>query len=139
MAAISVTAASVVWASGPREAGTAGEAFTAGAILYRAATGKWLKAQSDGTSVQAGEYGLGLALFTADAADAQGQVATYGAIVTFNAALTAAIGYWLHGTAGSFTATIADVASTNYYTYVGIGRSTTSLLFVPIYSGIVLA
>lgn len=139
MAAITATAASILWASGPREAGTAGEAFAAGAILYRAAAGTWLKAQSDGTSVQAGEYGLAVALSTADAASANVQVATYGARITWSAHLISAGIYFLHTTAGSMTLTTADVASTNYATFIGIGLSTTSLLFCPVYSGAVLA
>lgn len=139
MAAITATAASILWASGPREPGTAGEAFAAGAILYRSAAGTWLKAQSDGTSVQAGEYGIGCALFTADAASAQGQIATFGARITWSAHLIAAGIYFLHGTAGSMTLTTADIAQTNYATFIGIGITTTSLLFCPVYSGAVLA
>lgn len=139
MAAITATAASILWASGPREAGTAGEAFAAGAILYLAENGTWLKAQNDGTAVQAGERGIGVALSTADAAAANVQVATRGAIITWSAHLIAAGLYFLHSTAGSMTLTTADVASTQYMTVVGIGRSTTSLLLYPVYAGVVLA
>lgn len=139
MAAITATAASIAWASGPREAGIAGEAFAAGAILYRSALGTWLKAQSDGTTAQAGEFGIGVALATADAANAGIVVATDGAIITWSAHLIAAGLYFLHTTAGSMTLTTADVGSTNYMTVVGIGRSTTSLLLRPVYAGIALA
>lgn len=139
MAAITATAASILWASGPREPGTALEAFAAGAILYRADNGQWGKAQNDGTAVQAGERDIGVALSTADVASANVQVATRGAIITWSAHLIAAGLYFLHSTAGSMTLTLADVGSTNYMTVVGIGRSTTSLYLYPVYAGAVLA
>lgn len=81
MASLTITKANVAWVSGPVEPGTAGEALDAGDAVYRASTGKWLKAQADGTTAEAGEYGYGIALATADAADARIQVAVPGAIV----------------------------------------------------------
>lgn len=140
MAAIAVTAASVVWASGPVESVVAGEAFTAGAVLYKSAATTWLKAQNDGTTVEAGEFGLGIALFTADAASARGQVALPGAEVTFNAALIAGGVYFIHGTAGGFTLTLADVGSGARMSLVGLGLSTTRMYVLGVYrAGSVLA
>lgn len=141
MAAITVTASAVVYVSGPKDDGqVAGEAFAAGAALYLSSTdGKWYKAQADGTAAQAGADGYGMALFTADAAGARGSVARPGAKVTMNAALTAGVAYFIHGTAGSF-GVYSELASTNKSTIFCVAVSTSQLLLVQAYdAGAVLA
>ena len=129
MAALTITASSVAWVSGPTEIGTAGEAFAAGVSLYRAANGSWYKAQADGTTIEAGEYGYGLALATADAAGAKVGVALPGAIVTLGTG-TAAIVY-CPGTAAGSWVPIADLVTTTQKVTpaaVGVGTSRVLLL-----------
>src|SRR3972149_9800957 len=87
MVALTITAANVVWQSGtkPLSDQVAGEAFIAGAAIYLAANGKWYKAQCDGTAIEAGSGGIGMALATADALGARISVALPGAIVAVGA------------------------------------------------------
>lgn len=140
MSAISITASNVTLQSGPTEMATAGEAFAAGAAVYQSAAGTWLKAQCDGSTVEAGEVKVGVALFTADAASARGQVAVEGAEVNVGAVLTAGSPLYIHGTAGSMTHALADLASTNKSTIVGIAISTSRMFVKPIYrAGAVIA
>lgn len=142
MAAISVTAASVLYVSGPKDDGqTAGEAFVCGAAIFRSSlNGKWYKAQADGAGADsgtaadaAGASGYGMALFTADALGAKGSVARPGAVVTMNAVLTAGTTYYIHGTAGSF-GPVADLASTNKCTAFCIAISTSQLLILDMFA-----
>ena len=137
--ALSITAANVAWASGPIDTDqVAGEAFVAGAILYRADNGKWLKAQCDGAAVEAGANDIGMALFTADAAGARGSIAKPEAVVGIGAG-TAGIVYALGTTAGSLIPT-ADLASTNKVTVAAIGIGSNKVKLARIYdAGAVLA
>lgn len=128
MAALTVTAAQVLWVSGPIENGIAGEAFAAGAALYKSDTGTWLKAQCDGTAVEAGANDLGIALATADVAAARvaiavaGPTAGFGAVVNLGAGAAAAAGliYGPGTTAGSLVPS-ADWATTNKVSPVALG------------------
>jgi len=129
MAALSVTAAQVLWVSGPIEKDAiAGEAFAAGAVVYKSATGTWLKAQCDGTAVEAGENDLGIALATADVAGARVSVAVAGdspgrgAVVNLGAGAAAAAGliYGPGTTAGSLVPS-ADWGTTNKVTPCALG------------------
>jgi hypothetical protein len=132
MAELAVTAASVAFVSGPPVIlVTAGEAFSAGMVLYkRASDQKYLKAQCDGTAEQAGSNGLVIALASADAAGAKVGVAVPGAVVTLGA--VAGTEYVLGTTAGKIMPP-ADLVSTNKATAVGVGNGSNNLLFDPIY------
>lgn len=124
MTALSITAANVIWQSGPKLADQqAGEAFVAGAMVYLSAAGTWLKAQCDGTAVEAGSLGLGMALFTADVAGARGSIAQPGAIVAIGTG-TAGVVYLPGRTAGTLIPA-ADLASSDKVTpaAIGIGSS----------------
>lgn len=127
MAALSITKANVAWVSGPVEPGTAGEALDAGDAVYRAASGKWLKAQADGTTVEAGENGYGMALATADADGARIQVALPGAIVGIGTG-TAAIVYAIGTTAGDIVPVTDLVTTTQKVTPAFLGVGTSRLL-----------
>lgn len=132
MAALTVTAAQVIWQSGPIEKdAVAGEAFAAGAVVYQADNGTWLKAQSDGTAIEAGGNNLGIALATADAASARLSIALAGAIVTLGAGAAPAAGtaYYVGTTAGSMFL-VSDLASTNKSTpcALGIGSNKVKVL-----------
>lgn len=126
------TAASVAYVSGDVAADqVAGEAFVAGALLYKTSAGTWKKAQGDGTAEEAGSLGLGLALFTADAANARGSVALPGAIVTLGAATAGAV-YSTADTAGAIRP-VADNATTDKVTVCGVGIGSNKILLARIY------
>lgn len=126
---LSVTAANVAWVSGPRDGDQqAGEAFIAGAIVYLSATGTWLKAQDDGTAIEAGQNGIGMALSTADAANARVSIARPGAIVSIGAG-TAGVVYTLSDNAGGLAPT-ADNGSTDKITPAALGIGTNQVLLI---------
>lgn len=126
MTALTITAASVVWQSGPIDKDQiAGEAFAAGALVYKAANGTWLKAQCDGTAIEAGSGGLGMALATADVAAARVSIARPDAVVAIGTG-TAGVIYCPGATAGSLIPT-ADLASTNKVTVAAIGIGSNKL------------
>lgn len=134
MTAIVITAANVALVSGaPLSDQQAGEAFTAGMVVYQADNGTWLKAQGDGTAVEAGANNIGIALFTADAAGARGSIASTGCVVTYGAVLTAALVYMIGDTAGSIYPT-ADLGAADKMTVIGIAISTANLLIQRIYN-----
>lgn len=63
----------------------AGEAFVAGVEVYQANNGQWFKARCDGTALQAGAKGVGMALSTAESVGARVDIARPGAIVSIGA------------------------------------------------------
>lgn len=127
--ALTVTPANVSLDSGPVEGVIAGEAFSAGAILYyKASDGRWYKAQCDGTAAEAGADGLGLALGTADAAGARVSVARPGAIVSIGTG-TAGVIYLPGRTAGSLIPS-ADLASTDKVTPAALGIGSSKVLLI---------
>jgi len=141
MAALTITAANVSRASGPVKHGQiAGEAFNAGAALYyKNSDGKWYKAQDDGTAEEAGAYGFGIALGTAAAAGQEISVALPESIVTLGSVVTAGVVYTIDDAAGSI-GPIADRASTDKVTVIGLGISATQMLVGHMYNaGAVLA
>jgi hypothetical protein len=140
MAAITITAANVAWVSGPVLGDQiSGGAFTAGQIVYQADNGTWLKAQGDGSAVEAGANNLGVALFTADASGARGSIAVSGAIISYGAVLTAGLIYIIGDTAGSVYPS-ADAGTGDKVTVLGLAISTSQLLIQRIYhAGAVIA
>lgn len=133
MTALTITASNVVWQSGPKLGDqVAGEAFDAGASIYLAANGKWLKAQCDGTAIEAGSENLGMALSSADADGARISVALPGAIVDVGTG-TAGIVYTPGATAGSLAPT-ADLGSTNKVTVAAVGIGTNQLQLCRVYN-----
>lgn len=132
MTALTITAANVILESGPVEAGIAGEAFAAGACVYRADNGRWLKAQCDGTAVEAGANELGMALATADVALARVQIALPGAVVAVGTG-TAGVVYVPGDTAGSYMP-VADANSTDKVTVAAIGCGTNRLKLGRLYN-----
>ena len=139
MAALSISAASVAYVSGPKGSDKiAGEAFSAGAMLYLAANGKWSKAQSDGTAVEAGSLGTAMALASADAANARVTVALPGAIVSVGTG-TAGVVYTLAPVLGELDP-VADNVSTEKVTPSALGIGSNKLLLMLAYdAGSVLA
>lgn len=130
---LTITASGVAWVSGPIDSGQkSGEAFVAGAMVYLSATGTWLKTQDDGTAVEAGQNGIGMALSTADAANAFVSVARPGAIVTIGTG-TAGVVYTLADTAGDLAPT-ADNGSTDKITPAALGIGTSQVLLMYAYN-----
>lgn len=142
MTDLSITASQVLYVSGPMEYVTTGEAVTVGQICYKAADNTWLKAQTDGTAVEAGANGVGLALGTTSAAGQKIGMARPGAIVTLGAgaAPTAGIVYYISNTAGGF-APIADIGSADKVVpfCLSIGSNQIKLLDQNYHAGSVLA
>lgn len=133
MTALSITAASVAYVSGPVFADqVAGEAFIAGAAVYLKSDGKWWKAQCDGTAAEAGADGLGIALATADAAGARVSIALPGAVVTIGTG-TAGVIYCVGTTAGSLIPA-ADLASTNKVTVAAVGIGSSKVQVARVYN-----
>lgn len=131
MTALSITATQVLLASGPIEHGIVGEAATQGQSVYFATSGKWLKAQCDGTAAEAGENGYGILLSAAGADGQPAVVAKPGAIVTLGAGAAPAAGvvYFIGATPGSLVPA-GDLVSTNKSTpiCVGIGANRVRIL-----------
>lgn len=139
MAALSITAANVLLTTGPVTHGVSGAAVTAGQAVYRNdSTGKWLIAQCDGTAAEAGAGGYGIALNTADRADAPLSVARAGAIVALGAG-TAGIVYYIGNTAGGLEV-VGDLAAPDKVVPIAIGIGSNSVLVIEAYNaGAVLA
>lgn len=140
MTALSITAANVVWQSGPKLGDqVGGEAFDAGAaVYYNATTGKWLKAQADGTAAEAGADGAGIALGSCDGDGGRVSIAVDGAIVSLGTG-TAGVLYCPGTTAGALNP-IADLASTNKVTPIALGIGSNKVQVQRIYNaGSVLA
>ena len=133
-AALSITAANVSLDSGAYETAVAGEAFSAGAILYlKASDGRYYKAQADGTAEEAGSGGIGIALGTADAAGARIAIAKPGAIVSIGTG-TAGKTYVIGTTAGAINPSAdIDGTSTNKVTVIAIGIGSNKLLVTHVY------
>lgn len=134
MTALAITAAQVLPVAGATttQTGVAGEAITQGqSVYYDDTTGKWKKAQCDGTASEAGAYGYGIAL---SAAGGDGQplvVALPGSTVTLGAAAAPAAGtvYYIGATAGAINP-VADLSSTNKILplCIGVGSNKVKIL-----------
>jgi hypothetical protein len=125
MADLVITAANVVVGAGAKtEHGTAGATVTAGQPVYEdATTGRFLLADNNSATVRA-RTPKGLALNGA----ANGQplaIVTEGP-VTIGATLTAGVAYYLSDTPGGI-GPVADLASGEYPTIIGIAASTSVL------------
>ncbi len=141
MAALTITAAQVLPGTAPRETGIAGEAITQGQSVYFSSAGKWLKAQGDGTTIEAGALGYGIAL-TATGADGQPiVVARPGGTVTLGAGAAPASGvvYYVGDTAGGIHP-VADIGSGDKVLplCIGVGSNQVLILDDAYHAGAVL-
>lgn len=133
MADLTITAGNVLpGASALSDQGLAGEAITAGQVVYRDATGAYFKADADAGTALA-RTGRGIALNGASA----GQPLTIqkSGEITIGAALTPGTTYYLSNTPGGICP-IADVGVGEYYHIVGIAKSASVLLMALAYSGV---
>ena len=134
MADLTITATSVVRGGTSTDvvnrSYNAGATVTAGQVVYldtAASPMTWKLAQSDGTAIQSG-YGDGVEFGIALHGAASGQplaVQTEGTI-TIGATIVATTEYIVSAAAGGICPA-ADLASTQYYTRLGYGQSTTVL------------
>lgn len=132
MANLSVTVAEVVLNSGPFADGISGAAITSGQGVYLSASGTWLPAKSNGTQVEAGQYGLGIAVNSQPATGGPVRVALPGADVTIGATAAPALGkhFVVSATAGSIADTADITTSTQWKSALAICRATSKLRVV---------
>lgn len=125
MSDLSVTAASVVAGTGANidRTANAGETITAGQAVYKAASGKWMKADNNSATALA-RVPTGIALNGA-ALDQPLAVLKSGPI-TIGATLIAGVAYYLSGTPGGICP-VADLTTGMYPTVLGLATSTTVL------------
>jgi hypothetical protein len=125
MASITITAANVVAGSNAtRAAGSAGEAITAGQVVYfDASVNKWRLADNNLATLGATKAG-GIAL-NAASLNQPVDVQTSGDI-TIGGTLVAGTAYYLAATAGAICP-FADLVSTNTVCELGLAKSATVL------------
>lgn len=134
MTDISITAANVAkGANSQTETGVAGEALTAGEVVFKNASGEWVLSDADDTDLD--EVG-GITLN--DAADGQPvEILLPGSDVTIGGTLTAGTTYYLSANAGGI-APFADLGNPDRVICLGIAKSTSVLFFRPLDSGVIL-
>lgn len=135
MANPTVTPADVLpSASGTPVRVTWGATVTQGAIVYKdPATNTWKLAQCDGTAIEAGSSGIGIAL-TGGSSGQTGLITTRDAAIDPGFTATKAVIYVVSATAGA-PGLHSDLVSTNRLTILGIGTTATLLNFDPIVTG----
>ena len=135
MTDLTITAASVVPGGNARfDYGFAGETITAGQPVYKAASGLWLKADSNSGTALA-RVATGLA--SNGASLNQPITVQKSGLVTIGATLTAGVAYYLSDTAGGICP-VADVGSGEYSEIIGMATSATVLDLVFKASGVAL-
>lgn len=135
MADLTITAASVLPGTGADIAqGTAGETITAGMAVYLKSDGKYWKAQDDGTVAESGS-GTTIGVGLNGASAGQPVSVQRGGPITIGATVAVGTWYGLSATAGNISP-VADVASTNYATILGIATTTAIINLKPNASGV---
>lgn len=134
MTALAITAAQVLPVAGltQTQQGVAGEAITQGqSVYYDDATGKWKKAQCDGTAAEVGSAGYGIAL---SAAGDDGQplvVALPGSTIVLGAgaAPSAGVVYYVGAAYGAINP-VGDLSSSNKILplCIGVGSGKVKIL-----------
>lgn len=125
MADLTITSSSVVAGSGAKKVtGTAGASVTAGQVVYLDSTANTYKLADNDSATAAVRSPAGIALHAA----ASGQPLTILSKGPITIGATTAVGtvYCLSSTAGGI-APVADMASGDYVTILGVGTSTTEI------------
>ena len=128
MAALTITVAEVLPGAGANIDGSrvAGESITQGQSVYLAAAGTWMKAQCDGTAIENGSLGLGIALCPA-LTNQPIQVQLAG-IITVGASAAPVVGtVYSVGRAYGSIVPHADLASTDRVAILGVASSTSAI------------
>jgi hypothetical protein len=132
MANLSQTAGNVkLKSNGPYGSAVAGESLTQGQPIYLSSSQAFRCDNNDGANKAAC---VGIVLTPATV----GQTFLYalpGSSVDLGATLTIAETYIVSATVGAI-APIADLASTNYLTILGVARDASTLFFSPVVSGV---
>jgi hypothetical protein len=130
MADITITAANVVAADNAvKESALAGETITAGKAVYKAASKKWMLADSN-SATAAAKTATGIALNGASLN--QPLTVAKSGDITIGATLTAGATYFLSDTPGGICPD-ADVGAGENVCQIGVAKST-SILSVKIFS-----
>lgn len=133
MADLSQTASSVLpGANADIRHGTAGEAITAGMPIYQDTAGALWQADANDTEAKAAVVGIAIS-----SAEAAGQKVSYvieDDDLTIGATVAAGDALVLSATKGGI-APEADLATDDYVTFLGIGKSATKIAFKPIVTG----
>jgi hypothetical protein len=124
MADLTITAANVAaGATATKETGTAGASITAGQVVYKDSTdaGKFKLADCDSaTAAVRSPYGIALHA----ASSGQPLTVLKEGPITIGATVAASVAYYLSPNAGGICP-VADLASGDYATIIGLGTSTT--------------
>lgn len=124
MADLTITAASCVPGVGNKlEQGVAGETITAGMAVYKAADGKWMKADADSATALAR---TATAIACTGSSLNQPIVVQRSGKITLGATLTANTTYYLSNTAGGICP-LADVGTGEYLEIIGVAVDTAIL------------
>ena len=135
MANLSQTAADVkILSDGPIQNGTCGEALTAGQPVYQSG-GKWFRGINTGVALNAS---ISRIVIVGGAIDAPCVLALSGCQVDLGATLVVGETYILSATLG-LIAPLADLASTNRVTILGVATAVNSFAFYPLASGVARA
>lgn len=130
MADITITAANVApGANAVKKHGVAGEAITAGQIVYVTTAGLVMLAQADDTAAAAAA--VGIAISTAEAANQSISYVVDDDDFTIGGTVAVGSAYVVSATAGGL-APEADLTTGNYSTFVCIGKSTTKVVVKPV-------
>lgn len=101
-----------------------GETISAGEVLYRAASGKHLKADADASALTKAAKGLAM---TPGVDNGQGVIATSGNVILVGATMSVGTTYFLGPTAGQIVP-FGDLSSNDYVTRLGTAKSATELI-----------
>jgi hypothetical protein len=135
MTDLSITAASCLpGTNAVTEDGLAGDSITAGQVVYKAADGTYVRADSDSLTALA-RAGRGIALNSASAGQPL-RIQIKGDI-TIGGTMTAGVTYYASKTAGGICP-LADLTSGGYAGTVGMAKSTTVLALGFNYSGVAM-
>jgi hypothetical protein len=138
MADLSITAANVVAGSGAtKESGVAGATITAGQAVYKDASdgGKFKLADNDSATAAVRSF-YGIALH--GASSGQPLTVLKEGPITIGATVAVGTVYMTSSTAGGI-APVADAATGDYVTVIGIGTSTTVIEVQPLAAGAAVA
>ncbi len=122
-AALTITKNSVLWVSGPVEAGIAGAAITPGQLVTGTGTAsdKYVLADADAAAKP-----TGIALCEAGADGQRLVIAKTTAVIALGATLTVAVAYYAHTTAGGIGLE-TDLASGDFTHALGFGKTAANL------------
>jgi len=112
--------------------GVAGEAITAGEPVYVTTAGLVMRAQADDTAEAAAA--VGIAISSAEAANQSVSYVTQDNDFTVGGTVAVGASYYVSATVGGI-APEADLATGDYATLIGVGKSASKIHLKPIVTG----